>query len=202
MVLGPQQSQHLHVVHASLHLPLDPKTLEPHGHPDVFPKWMNETKNMFALGPFHQECFFTRSPFNPVSPLNPGTPTSPCRRPKHSAIRFWLGSTKFHQMKNIQEHLVPLDPLLHVLQSFLGDQEAQRVQWSQRDQWPLWYPEMDKGRTWEDRLKFRLTQINTKTWTLTLWPGEPGAPSFPAGPCSTTSQSHVSPGLQELQILV
>lgn len=48
VVLEAQDHQHLHAVHASLHLPLDPESLEHHGPPNMLPK---EPKNQRASDP-------------------------------------------------------------------------------------------------------------------------------------------------------
>lgn len=110
MVPEAQQFQHLHVVHASLHLPLVPESLEHHGHPNMLP---NEPMNHVThRGCFVQERFLTRSPLNPVSPLDPATPIFPCQRSKHSSARFWCGSTDLRQTRpgseRCEDSLYPL----------------------------------------------------------------------------------------------
>lgn len=51
-------------------------------------------------------------------------------------VLVWIDKVTLNEprIRKIQGQLVPLDPLLPVLQSFLGDQEAQKVRRSQMDQ--------------------------------------------------------------------
>lgn len=98
--------------------------------------------------------FLTRSPFIPASPLKPGNPASPCQRTEHlkKAWGSWFTSINLTltptgaRVSKASRQLVPLGPLLPVLQSFPVDQEAQEVPLSPVDRWHQQYPESEKDR--------------------------------------------------------
>lgn len=131
LVLEAQQFQHLHVVHASLHLPLDPESLEHHGPPSMVPsepirEHVTHRGRVLWSGlvtyPFSFEPSFSFRPRNSNITLSKSQ-TLNCK------VLVWISKLTLNgtRIRKVRGQRVPLGPLLPVLQSFLMVQEAQEV---------------------------------------------------------------------------